>query len=56
MSDANQSPPPAAPGMPASRPGRARRVVVGAVALLGVAAVVYGVLSPSKGGAAACPC
>ena len=32
-----------------------RRVAFGAVAALAIAAVVYGVAAPSKGGAAACP-
>lgn len=34
---------------------RARPAAFGAVAVLGIAAVVYGVAAPSKGGAAACP-
>ena len=50
MSDANEPVQPAAP-----RPSRARRAVVGTAAALGVAAVVYGVMAPDKGGAAACP-
>lgn len=50
MSDANEPLQPAAP-----RPSRARRAVVGAAVALGVAAVVYGVMAPGKGGAAACP-
>ncbi len=54
MSDANEPILPAA-----SRPSRARRagsgVLVGAAAVLGVAAVLYGVMAPGKGGAAACP-
>ncbi len=54
MSDANEPVQPAAP-----RPRRARRagsgVLFGAAAVLGVAAVVYGVMAPGKGGAAACP-
>ena len=36
-------------------PRRGRRAALGAVAALGVVAVVYGVAAPSKGGAAACP-
>ena len=35
--------------------GRGRLAAIGAVAALGVVAVVYGVMAPSKGGAAACP-
>ena len=50
MSDANEPVQPAAP-----RPSRARRAVVGTAVALGVAAVVYGVMAPGKGGAAACP-
>lgn len=50
MSDANRSAQPAAP-----RPGRARRIAVGAAVAVGVAAVVYGVMAPGKTGAAACP-
>ena len=50
MSDAPQSPQPAP-----ARPRRARRIALGTVVAVGVAAVVYGVTGPSKGGAAACP-
>ena len=35
--------------------GRGRLAAVGALAALGIVAVVYGVVAPSKGGAAACP-
>ena len=50
MSDANEPLEPAV-----LRPRRARRALLGAAVALGVAAVVYGVMAPGKGGAAACP-
>ncbi len=45
----------APPGASVSRGRRRRRAAGGALAALGVAAVLYGVAAPGKGGAAACP-